>query len=329
MACIFSLTAASRSLTAGGGRLTGRWVSWTANLKLSRRALIAMAAGIPLTIAHSTCNSNHGFSTVVAAFWPMSETTSDASAPGRPRNLLRVSGAGKSAQPNGFWRGWHRGDPDGFGSPDHVWNQRSLDEATKVPLVLVPAIRVQPRSALLQQIGSQWDSFDRNRSEQLAKRCERFTRTDRHKDLVTFHGAQVRLNGFSHRPGQVGFMHNLLHHHHPLADRSGSKLGADPRGSEEVLTTSHGQATRKQPSFVLTWISTVPMSVILPTRVPSCTVSPIWNSTCLPPRLSKGSPSRVPVAARYVTAIPVRSYLSGHAICIAGLFWLRSGCAGK
>jgi hypothetical protein len=206
--------------------VAGRWVSWTANLKLSGTAqLIAMAAGIPLPIVQSTCNSNHGLSIVMAALWPTSETTSDASAPGRPRNLLRVSGAGKSAQPNGFWRGWHRGDPYGFRNPDHVWNQGFLDEATKVPLVLVPAIRVQPRSALLQQVGSQWDSFDRNRSEQLANRCERFTRADRHKGLVTFIGAQVRLGSLSQRPGQVGFMHNLLHHHHPLVDRSAQSLG--------------------------------------------------------------------------------------------------------
>src|SRR6202007_2948080 len=195
--------------------------------------------GIPLAIVHSTCNSNHGFSIVMAALWQISETTSDASAPGRPRYLLRVSGAGKRSQPNGFWRGRHTGDPYGCRNPDHVWNQRFLDEATKVPLVLVPAIRVQPRSALLQQIRSQWDSFDRNRSEQLANRCERFTRTDRHKDLVTFDGAQVRLGGLSHRPGQVGFMHNLLHRHHPLMDRSGSKFGAAPGGAKKVPPPPH------------------------------------------------------------------------------------------
>src|ERR1700757_3147910 len=93
-------------------------------------------------------------------------------------------------QPNGCWRGWPTGDPYGCGNGDHVWNQGFLDEATKGPLVLVPAIPAQPRSTLLQQIGSQWDSFDRNQSEQLANRCERFTRTDRDKDGVTFNGAQ-------------------------------------------------------------------------------------------------------------------------------------------
>jgi hypothetical protein len=232
----------------------------------------------------------------MATLWPISETMSDASAPGRPPYLLRVSKASKRSQLNGFSRGWHTGGPYGCRSPDHVWNQWFLDEATKVPLILVPAIRVQPRSALLQQIRSQWDSFDRNRSEQLANRCERFTRTDRHKDGVTFNGAQVRLGGFSDRPGQVGFVHNSLPDHDPLAVRSGSKFEGRPRGSEEVVTISHGQAMRKQPSFVLNWISTVPMSVIVPTRVPTCTVSPIWNFTCLPLRLSKASPSRVLVA---------------------------------
>ena len=164
-----------------------------------------------------------------------------------------------------------------------------------MPLVLVPAICVQPRSALLQQIGSQWDAFDPNQSEQLANRCECLPRTERHKDDVTFNGAQVRLGGFSDRPGQVGFVHESLHDHDPFAVRSGSN-SRRPSWQRRILTTSHGQAMREPPSFVLTWISTVPMSVILPTRVPTCTVSPISNFTFLPPRLSKASPSRVLVA---------------------------------
>jgi hypothetical protein len=66
-----------------------------------------------------------------------------------------------------------------------------------MPLVVVPAISAQPHSALLQQIESQWNPFDLNRSQQSANRCERFTSTDRHKDGVTFHRVEVRLGGFS------------------------------------------------------------------------------------------------------------------------------------
>jgi hypothetical protein len=53
-----------------------------------------------------------------------------------------------------------------------------------------------------------------------------------------------------------------------------------------IRTTSHGQTTRKLPSLVLTWMSTVPTSVMVPTRVlPSFTLSPMWNSTSVPPGL--------------------------------------------
>jgi hypothetical protein len=74
----------------------------------------------------------------------------------------------------------------------------------------------------LQQIESQWDAFDPNQSEQLANRRECLPRTERHKDDVTFNGAQVRLGGFTDRPGQVGFVLESLHDYDPLAVRSGS-----------------------------------------------------------------------------------------------------------
>ena len=46
-----------------------------------------------------------------------------------------------------------------------------------------------------------------------------------------------------------------------------------------IRTTSHGQTTRKLPSLVLTWMSTVPTSVMVPMRVlPSFTgESPILS----------------------------------------------------
>jgi hypothetical protein len=54
---------------------------------------------------------------------------------------------------------------------------------------------------MVQQVGPEWDLFDLDRSEQLANRCERFTSADRHKNGIPFDGAQVRLGGFSDRPG--------------------------------------------------------------------------------------------------------------------------------
>ena len=46
-----------------------------------------------------------------------------------------------------------------------------------------------------------------------------------------------------------------------------------------ILTSSHGQTMHKLPSFVLTWISTPPTSVIVPAREAIRTLSPIWNFT--------------------------------------------------
>jgi hypothetical protein len=128
-----------------------------------------------------------------------------------------------------------------------VWNQWFLDEATKKPLVVVPAIPAQPHSALHQQIESQWNPVDLNRSQQSAHRCERFTSTERHKDGVTFRGVQVWLGGFSDRPGQVGLVHNVFHDHDPLPLRFlASKLQADPlwqrRDFHHFPRASHPQA---------------------------------------------------------------------------------------
>jgi hypothetical protein len=127
-------------------------------------------------------------------------------------------------------------------------------------LVVVPAISAQPHSALLQQIESQWNPFDLNRSQQSANRCQRFTSTDRHKDGVTFNGVQVGLGGFSDRPCQVGLVHNVFHDHDRLVLLSWPQSWRLTRcDSEGIFTASHGQATRKPPSFVLNWISTVPI----------------------------------------------------------------------
>jgi hypothetical protein len=137
-----------------------------------------------------------------------------------------VSGGGEAQPTARFWRGRHPGGPYGGRSRDHVWNQWLLDEATKMPLVVVAAISAQPYSALLQQIEFQWNPFDLNRSQQPANRCERFTSTDRHKNGVTFNGVQVGLGCFSDRPGQVSLVHNSFHDHHPLVLRFGLKVGS-------------------------------------------------------------------------------------------------------
>jgi hypothetical protein len=78
---------------------------------------------------------------------------------------------------------------------------------------------------VVQQVGPQWDLFDLNRSEQLANRCERFTSADRHKNGIPLNGAQVRLGGFSDRPGQFGLVHKSFHNHDLLVLTLGPKSG--------------------------------------------------------------------------------------------------------
>lgn len=125
-------------------------------------------------------------------------------------------------QLTGFRRGWQAADPYRCRHVHRVWNQIVLDEATKVPLVVVPNVGMQPRCALLHQIGSQGDALYGDRFEQMANRWECVTGADCSEDVVAFKGAQVRLDGFSERPCQVDFLHNARHGYHPLVFRTGS-----------------------------------------------------------------------------------------------------------
>ena len=61
-------------------------------------------------------------------------------------------------QLTGFRRGWRAADPFRRRNVHRVWNQMVLDEATKVPLIVVPNVGMQPRCALLHQIRSQADA---------------------------------------------------------------------------------------------------------------------------------------------------------------------------
>ncbi|HEV7441308.1 MAG TPA: hypothetical protein VGO18_01850, partial [Steroidobacteraceae bacterium] len=84
-------------------------------------------------------------------------------------------------------------------------------------------VGVQPRCALLHQIGSQGDALYGDRFEQMANRWECVTGADCSEDAVTLKGAQVRLDGFSERPCQVGFLHNSRHGYHTLVFRTGPR----------------------------------------------------------------------------------------------------------
>jgi hypothetical protein len=136
-------------------------------------------------------------------------------------------------QLTGLRRGWQAADPHRRRNVHRVWNQIVLDEVTKVPLVVVPNVGMQPSCALLHQIGSQGDALYGDRFDQMANRCECVTSADCCKEVVTFKGAQVRLDGFSERPCQVGFLHNSRHGYHPLVFRTGPR--PDPSAAPTCL----------------------------------------------------------------------------------------------
>src|ERR1700757_769185 len=61
------------------------------------------------------------------------------------------------------WRAWLTVDPYRRGNVDRQRNQILRDEATKVLLIVMPNIALQPRCALLHQVGPQGDSLGGNR----------------------------------------------------------------------------------------------------------------------------------------------------------------------
>jgi len=120
-----------------------------------------------------------------------------------------------------FWRGRQTVDPCRCRNADRVGNQIVVNEAMKVPLVVVPNVGVQPRCAQLHQIGWQGDSFDGDRFDQTPNRCECFASADCDKDIAAFNRAKMRLDGFSERPCQRGFLHEQRHGQRPVVFRSG------------------------------------------------------------------------------------------------------------
>src|ERR1700730_712481 len=146
-------------------------------------------------------------------------------------------------QLTGFRRGWQAADPYRRRNVHRVRSQIVLDEATKVPLIVVPNVGVQPRCALLHQIWSQGDALYGDRFEQMANRCECVASADCCKDVVTFKGAQVRLDSFSERPCQVGFLTNSRPGSHPLVFR----IGPRPEPSAARIQEQRMDFRKQQP----------------------------------------------------------------------------------
>ena len=81
--------------------------------------------------------------------------------------FLCASDPGKRSQLASLWCCWQPVDPQRCRSLSSEWRHKVLDQATKVPLVLVPDGGVQPRYAPPHQIGRQGNSFDGNHLRRL------------------------------------------------------------------------------------------------------------------------------------------------------------------
>jgi hypothetical protein len=103
-----------------------------------------------------------------------------------------ASDPGKRRQLASLWCCWQQVDPQRCRNLSSEWRHKALDQATKVPLLLVPDVGVQPRYAPPHQIGRQGNSFDGNPFEKTADRRERVTGADCHKDMIAFTHVQLR-----------------------------------------------------------------------------------------------------------------------------------------
>jgi hypothetical protein len=95
--------------------------------------------------------------------------------------------------------GAHRGQ-----SSDGIVQQEAFDEATKVPLLVMKGVRVEPCYIQSYQTGRQRDPFDSNQFEQVVNRRERVVGTGRNEDIVAFKDIQVWLGYLNQSQGQVG-----------------------------------------------------------------------------------------------------------------------------
>jgi hypothetical protein len=162
----------------------------------------------------------------------------------------------------GPWCRWAMINRFCLGTLDEICNDKVLDVAAKVGLLLVPSVAAQPGSASEHQIGFYGDMVGGNEFEQSANRLERFTCADRGKDIVAINAIQGRFRCSSERPGQVGFLHPFLHDHRPHVVRSGPRV----ESGTFLLPESH-MAFCIRPARVLIIIS-APLVVAIGIRTP-------------------------------------------------------------
>jgi hypothetical protein len=108
-----------------------------------------------------------------------------------------------------------------------IGQQEAFDEATKVRLLVMKSVRVEPCYAQSYQAGPQRDPVGSNQFEQVVNRRERIAGTDRNKGMVAFKDIQVWLGYLNQGPGQVRLLY-VLHCDHPgLGVSFWRQVGAD------------------------------------------------------------------------------------------------------
>jgi hypothetical protein len=88
-------------------------------------------------------------------------------------------------------------------SSDGIGQQEAFDEATKVPLLVMKGVRVEPCYTQSYQTGRQRDPFDSNQFEQVVNRRERVVGTGRNEDIVAFKDIQVWLCYLNQSQGRL------------------------------------------------------------------------------------------------------------------------------
>ena len=73
-------------------------------------------------------------------------------------------------------------------------------------MFVVESIAIEPCSAQLHELWTQWDVLGRNKIDEAADRCERVAGADSDEHVIAFTGIHVGLGNLNKCPGQVAFL---------------------------------------------------------------------------------------------------------------------------
>lgn len=84
-------------------------------------------------------------------------------------------------------------------------HQEAFDNATKVFVLVVGSVAIEPCSTQLHDLWTQRDALGSKKIDEAADRCERVASADGHKHEIAFTDAHVWLGGLDECPRQVRF----------------------------------------------------------------------------------------------------------------------------